>query len=587
MKNTKKVIPILAAAAILFSSAAANAADTYITAGFDNSAIYSEETTASTGNFEVDGTTFYLSSQIGQTFNAIEAPEPENKMEGTSLTTDGTDKALQIKIAKTENATPTGTAFFSTSLSSDLYDKGMVSLSCNVYAKTVQNITSVPLRIELRNSSNTSTTSTLIDFRSGGNLRFSDSTSYQAKYSTGKWYNVRVDIDTKAKTYKAYIDGEQLAGTDDIPMANKDKMCFAGDPESANLININQIRITTNNAKNITTASEVYIDDIYLGDAKSNSVEEIKLNSFIVKNGEEETDQITASTSSLTADAEFTYSEKTSEMPVAIYGAVYNQDGSLKKVYAVNDVIPQAANGNETKTVSLSMQFDGENALSSWDKIKVYLWKGDAPVPLAQSKTISVTEDKKYEYIADFDNMSSIGDYGITIGNGDYMTAEIATDDAEGSTEKVLKLVAKDVPSSGAPYITINPGEDMTGKVYIDYRLKCAEGGSQTHPRTLSMNGSDSYMLEYRPTAAINYYPNGENATASAKKFPRWAWANYHIEADLDNGTYTAYINEEEIGSGTLTVNTLEDLRFTIGYNKNYTTGSSTTYIDDIRVYTD
>ena len=146
--------------------------------------------------------------------------------------------------------------------------------------------------------------------------------------------------------------------------------------------------------------SEVYIDDIYLGDAKSNSVEEIKLNSFTVKNGADETDQITASTSSLTADAEFTYSEKTSQMPVAIYGAVYNQDGSLKKVYAVNDVIPQGADGNETKTISLPMSFEGEDALSAWDKIKVYLWKGDAPVPLAQSKAVNVTEDKKYEYVA-------------------------------------------------------------------------------------------------------------------------------------------------------------------------------------------
>ena len=587
MRNIKKIIPVLAAAAITLSASAANAEEVFISAGFDSSQVVSEETAVTTGNFEVDGTMFYLNSQIGQTFNTVDAPAPEEKMVGTSFTDSGTDKALQIKIAKTENATPTGTAFFSTPLSSDLYDKGVISFSCNVYAKTVQNVTSVPLRIELRNSSNTGTVSSLIDFRSGGNLRFSDNTSYQTKYSTGKWYNVRIDIDTKAKTYKAYIDGEQLAGTDDIPMQNSDKMCFGGDPAADNLLNLNQIRITTNSAKNITTLSEMYIDDIYLGDAKSNSVEEIKLNSFTVKNGEEETDQVTASTSSLTADAEFTYSEKTAEMPVVIYGAVYDQDGSLKKVYAANDVIPQASNGNETKTVSLSMQFDGENALSAGNKIKVYLWKGDAPVPLAQSKTISVMEDKKYEYTADFDNMSSIGDYGITIANDSYMTAEITNDDVEGSDEKVLKLVARDIPSTGAPYITINPGEDITGKVYIDYRLKCAEGGSQTHPRTLSMNGNDSYMLEYRPTAAINYYPNGVNATASAKTFPRWAWANYHIEADLDNGTYTAYINGAEIGSGKLNVNTLEDIRFTIGYNKNYTAGSSTTYIDDIRVYTD
>lgn len=591
MKKCKKIISLLTSLLMIASVSASVSADAVVKSSFDDVTIESAPEEQTTGSYTSGTTSFWLNTQLGQTFNTVDAPAPDGKMNSYTAE-DGVDKAVQIKIAPytvDETATnPSGTPFMSTnSLAGDLYDKGSVCFSFNVYASTVKNATHVPLRVEFRNSANTSVISTLVDFRSGGNLRFSDSSSYQKTYSTGKWYNVKLDIDTKAKTYKAYIDGVQL-GTTAIPMANQANVCFGGDPAADSLVTLNQLRITTNNAKNVTSgSSQIYFDDVYLGDVFSTSVEEISLDSFTVSDGENEVDEVVYTEDALTASATFTYSEKTEELPVAIYGAVYGSDKMLKKVYAVNDTVPTATiAGDYEKTVSLPMSFLGENALADGDNIKVYLWNGSTMLSLAENKNINVTDGKNYKANINFEKGTNLSDYKITLGNaGSVMTADVVNDDLTGLQKNALKIVAKNVPSSGLPYITITPEEGLKDKVYIDYKLYCADNGSSTHPRIMSVNGK-SNLLEYRPTKAINYYPSG-SAAASGQNFARWSWDNYHIEIDFNAGTYTASINNNEIGTGKVSETNLSNLRFTIGHNKNYTSGSSTTYIDDIKVYVD
>lgn len=550
MKKTQKLISafVISAAMLCLSLSSVSAAWNF-SASFDDAELITVDGVSQT----VEG--FWCNLAEGQQASIAEAPSAA-KYDGSSLSNgDGLDKAALLCVPAIGS---TGTPYMQYTFGAGkLAEMSVVRIAFNTYIDAAS-ASYAPLVVSLRTKS---AESTLVSFRANGNVQFNGSSAYQQSYSKKSWHYCVFDIDTASKTYTAYIDGVKYGS---IEMSNSSSISFE---------DVEAIRFAVNTAAN-ASSSYGYFDDLYIGEPYSNSTDTIIANSLALKNeaGTELT-EIAAGERSVTAVANVTYSEKTEELPVRLYTAVYSKLGELKQVFAKDDIIPAAEEAGEYDyEISNAVTIECETG----DIVRTFLWDKNMQ-PLIEKNAVKVTDGIEYIYRNDFELKDLNGITMTNTGSEDttYMTASF-TDTFGDALGNVLYLYCANMPGSGFPYITIPGSSDTAGKkVNVDFRLRI----DTKMPRLLQINGKFT-ILEFRPTGIINV-----NGTSTGKKYTSNVWTSYHIELDFAEQTYVVYMEEEKLAEGTLTETQLTNLRFTIQRNNSNPTADSQTYLDDIKIY--
>lgn len=558
MKKTNRFIAVLSVAAMLFGMGVQSVFAEPIGKNFDSVEEFDTAGAAATGN--LDG--LFYSVNEKQAVGVVAAPKADTKY--STLSDEGTtDKAVKLEVTGGGSLGQPFVQF--TGLPNDLYEMGQVRISFNVYVNNTSGSSHAPIQVGLRTENGTE--STLVGFRTSKQMQFNGSATYQRAYSYANWYNVMFDINTVEETYVAYVNGEKAF--DEIAMSNSNEIAFDGDNP------INAIRFYINTAKN-STGSVSYFDDLYIGEPVSTSTDTLILESFGFNDGEAAITEITPETGDVYAEAQITYSEKTAETPVDMYAAVFGADGVIKEVFKTHATIPQAAEAGEfQQTVSMPLSFT--EAPVEGDRVEVYIWD-EGMKPLGEAVSVNVTDGRFYYLNQNFSDQSSSGVWPSNVGTEPNLVMETSvTNELNDEQGYAYKMACVNVPSSGMPFITLTPSETLTtGTVTIEMKL-WMDGG--THPRTLTLNGRDK-LLEFRPTNAIQ----GDTGAIWGEYEPA-TWQSYRIVLDMDGKTFTAYMGTESLGSGTFNETTLQNLRFTVQYNRNNTEAASETYIDDIKIY--
>ena len=565
MKKTNRFIAVLSVAAMLFGMGVQSVFAEPIGKNFDSVEEFDTAGAAATGN--LDG--LFYSVNEKQAVGVVAAPKADTKY--STLSDEGAeDKAVKLEVTGGGSLGQPFVQF--TGLPNDLYEMGQVRISFNVYVNNTSGSSHAPIQVGLRTENGTE--STLVGFRTSKQMQFNGSGTYQRAYSYANWYNVMFDINTVEETYVAYVNGEKAF--DEIAMSNSNEIAFDGDNP------INAIRFYINSYER-SSGSVSYFDDLYIGEPVSTSTDTLILESLGFNDGEAAITEITPETGDVYAEAQITYSEKTAETPVDMYAAVFGADGVIKEVFKTHATIPQAAEAGEfQQTVSMPLSFT--EAPVEGDRVEVYIWD-EGMKPLGEAVSVNVTDGKTYYLNNNFSDQSSSGVWPSNTTDVDddsivYMETSV-TDELGGAQGYAYKMACANLKDGNYPYISLSATDGMkiptTGTVTLEFKL-WMDGGS--HPRLLTINGKDR-LLEFRPTDDIK----GVSTAVVWGKYEPATWQSYRIVLDMDAKTYTAYLDEELLGSESFSEGYVDNFRFTVQYNRYNTEAASETYIDDIKIY--
>lgn len=577
MKKTNRAIVILLAATMLFGVFMQN-----IFA--DEAAIYKnfDANPAGVVNADADGNTEGFSGTVDQfwtdvkadhTVGFIEAPKADSKF--AALTEEGsTDMAFMLKVNDQAAAT-TGAPWAQIStLPSDLYEKGKVRISCNIYIAKAAGDSHAPIQICLRTKGGSE--SQLVAYRTSKKMQFNASSTYETNstYAYGSWYNIRFDIDTRNKTYIPYINGEtpELRTAGAIPMSNAANISF--NSADGNQI-IEGLRVMVN-GKGKSKGTEIYFDDLYVGDVVSNSTDKLIVDAIGFRDGNDTITEISANAGEIYAQATVTYSEKTARTPVSMLAALYGADLKLKGICKADDVIPETDETGEFQK-ELSMPVSFSEQYESGDGVMLYLWDG-AFSPLSEPVGLNV-KNENYVFDQSFTSRDSKGVQAYNLGTAEktYMITSV-TNELGGQYGYTFKMDCPFVPSSGTPYITISPKAITGDTVNIAFKMR----QNKTHPKLLEVvdaKGTKKELLTFRPTGDIQI--GGQSVGSS---YTENVWTDYRFVLNTVNKDYIVYQNEKQIASGNYAVDFVS-MRFTVQYNKSNVNGRALIYIDDIKIY--
>lgn len=577
MKKTNRAIAVFSVMGILFGASVQSifADEGVIHKNFDANP-------AGVVNIDADGNTKSFSGTLDQFWTDVkedhavgfaEAPKVSSKV--TTLTEEGsTDMAFMLKVNDQAAAT-TGAPWAQIStLPSDLYEKGKVRISCNIYIAKAVGDSHAPIQICLRTKGGSE--SQLVAYRTSKKMQFNASSTYETNttYAYGSWYNIRFDIDTRNKTYIPYINGEvpELKTAGAIPMANAANVSFNSD--DGNQI-IEGLRVMVN-GKGKSKGTEIYFDDLYVGDVVSNSTDRLIVDAFGFSDGSNIITEVPANTDKIYARATVTYSEKTARTPVSMLAALYGADLKLKGICKADDVIPETDETGEFQK-ELSMPVSFSEQYESGDGVVLYLWDG-AFSPLSEPVGLNV-KNENYFFDQSFTSRDSKGIQAYNLGTAEktYMITSV-TNELGGQYGYTFKIDCPFVPSSGTPYITISPNAITGDTVNIAFKLR----QNRTHPKLLEVadsKGARKELLTFRPTGDIQI---GGQSVGSA--YTENVWTDYRFEMNTVSKDYIVYQNEKQIASGNYAIDFVS-LRFTVQYNKNNQDGRSLIYMDDIKIY--